>query len=106
MDEESDLIKLFEAESSFNAKGAFQIAGVEPDGESTAAVTMGQFNYEATEVKKKFLFFSWKADAVQMIAGISTCTFTTSGYQPVKSIVEGKLAPYRKSAIQNLHIEF
>ncbi|MEO1425987.1 MAG: hypothetical protein AAFU58_04260, partial [Pseudomonadota bacterium] len=62
------------------------------------------FAFRSTSIKKKFLFFSWDKDAVELFASASSAIFTQADYAPLRDQVNSLIANRRKERLSRLTI--
>ena len=100
--DEQGLIKLFESESNFAGDGAFQLGEAKLSGDRRVAMPLGLFAFRSSSVKRKFLFFSWDADAIELFASASEVIFNQDDYAPLRSLVQEKLHRRRSERLSRL----
>ncbi|MEO0612078.1 MAG: hypothetical protein AAFY83_02000 [Pseudomonadota bacterium] len=102
--DDDGLIALFESETKNAGDGAFQLGQASLSGEGRAVLPFGLFAFRSTSIKKKFLFFSWDKDAVELFASASSAIFTQADYAPLRDQVNSLIANRRKERLSRLTI--
>ena len=95
-------ISLFESRANFAGDGAFQLGEVVASGDTRVTIPIGLFAFRSTSVRRKFLFFSWEADAIELFASASNVIFNQDEYATVRDLVQQKIAKKKRDRLSRL----
>jgi len=89
--EDDDTIRLFDFHTTAKVSGNFQLGVVQKAANDALAMVLGAFHFKATDARRRFLFFSWGAQALDFWTAAQKMTLNTALYAPHRNSVQRKL---------------
>jgi hypothetical protein len=89
--EDNDAIRLFDFHTTAEMNGNFQIGAVQKAANDALAMVLGAFHFKSKDARRRFLFFSWGAHAVEFWTAAQKMTLNTTLYARHRDAVQRKL---------------
>jgi hypothetical protein len=89
--EDDDTIELFDFHTTAKVSGNFQLGAVQKASNDALAMVLGAFHFKATDARRRFLFFSWGAQALDFWTAAQKMTLNTTLYARHRDSVQRKL---------------
>lgn len=106
MAKDDGFITLFEHFGAEGKVGNFQVGAVSRGDAGELATVIGGFEFDMTEVQRKFLFFKWHNKAVSVWGDATTAVFNRAAYAPLRELVRERLGSEARKAIASFPLKF
>lgn len=84
-------IEIFDFYTSEDLSGNFQIGAVQKAPNGVLSLALGAFYFKAVDRKKKFLFFSWGRESVNLWAAAQKMTLNGTYYDNIRQVVKSRI---------------
>lgn len=103
--EEDGTVRLFDFHTAAQTSGNFQIGAVQKADNQALSMALGAFHFRTSDARRRFLFFAWGAEQVELWTAAKKLTLNTDFYAGHREAVKDKLGTRAKEFIAGLVLD-